>query len=246
MAVVLSARRMARYADKYDPDRAAAFEKLEQGLPPALAEHVERTLDILSKAPRDEHFSGNVRLLTKAWAERRVVTIDYVPAQYDRGAAPRRATVRPYLLEPSLQTHALYLIGFDEERRAIRTFKVERIRTAALTPRTFEPPDPVATTSSLRAAWDIIADQPPVAVVLRFAPRVASRVLEATWHPTQTVAVDPDGSLRWRATVSGTIEIRLWILAWGADVEVLEPLSLREDVAATLQRALTRYEDVRR
>jgi predicted DNA-binding transcriptional regulator YafY len=60
------------------------------------------------------------------------------------------------------------------------------------------------------------------------------------------VAVDPDGSLRWRATVSGTIEIRLWILSWGDDVEVLEPASLRDDVAATLQRALTRYEDVRR
>jgi len=246
MAVVLSARLMARYADKYDPDLAAAFEKLEQGLPPALAEHVERTLDVLSKAPRDEHFSGNVRLLTKAWAERRVVTIDYEPAQYDRGAAPRRATVRPYLLEPSLQTHALYLIGFDEGRDAIRTFKVERIRTAALTPRTFDPPDPATTTSSLRAAWDIIADQEPVTVVLRFAPRVASRVLEATWHPTQTVAVDPNGSLQWRATVSGTIEIRLWILSWGDDVEVLAPVSLRDDVAATLQRALTRYEDVRR
>ena len=35
MAVVLSARLMVRYADKYDPDLAAAFEKLEQGLPPA-------------------------------------------------------------------------------------------------------------------------------------------------------------------------------------------------------------------
>ena len=159
---------------------------------------------------------------------------------------PRRATVRPYLLDPSLQTHALYLMGFDEGRKAIRTFKVERIRTAALTPRTFEPPDPTTTTNSLRAAWDIIADQEPVGIVLRFLPRVASRVLEATWHPTQTVVVDPDGSLLWRATVSGTIEIRLWILAWGDDVEVLEPQSLLEDVAATPQRALTRSEDVRR
>ena len=116
MAVVLSARLMVRYVDKYDPDLAAAFEKLERGLPPPLAEHVERTLDVLSKAPRDERFSENVRLLTKAWAERRVVTFDYAPARYEGGAAPRRATVRPYLLEPSLQTHALYLIGFDEER----------------------------------------------------------------------------------------------------------------------------------
>ena len=161
MAVVLAARLMVRYADKYDPDLAAAFEKLERGLPSPLAEHVERTLDGLSKAPRDERFSANVRLLTKAWAERRVVTIDYTPANYEPGATPRRATVRPYLLEPSLQTHALYLIGFDEERGAIRTFKIERIGTVALTPRTFEPPDPAATTSSLRAAWDIIADQPP-------------------------------------------------------------------------------------
>lgn len=245
MAVVLAARLMVRYADKYDPDLAAAFEKLEQGLPPALAEHVERTLDVLSKAPRDERFSANVRLLTKAWAERRVVIIDYEPAHYDRGAAPRRATVRPYLLEPSLQTHALYLIGFDEERAGLRTFKIERIRTAALTPRTFQPPDPAATTTALRAAWDIIADQEPVEVVLRFTPRVAARVLEATWHPTQSVATEVDGSLRWRATVSGTIEIRLWILAWGNDVEVLAPASLRADVASTLRSAVTRYEDVR-
>jgi proteasome accessory factor B len=241
MAVVISARLMVRYADKYDPDLAAAFEKLERGLPSPLAEHVERTLDGLSKAPRDERFNANVRLLTKAWAERRVVTIDYTPANYEPGAAPRQATVRPYLLEPSLQTHALYLMGFDEERGALRTFKIERIRTAALTPRTFEPPDPATTTSALRAAWDIIADQPPVEIVLRFAPGVASRVLETTWHPTQSVETEVDGSLRWRATVSGTIEIRLWILSWGADVEVVSPAGLRDDVAATLRRALAHY-----
>jgi proteasome accessory factor B len=241
MAVVLSARLMVRYADKYDPDLAAAFEKLERGLPSPLAEHVERTLDGLSKAPRDERFSANVRLLTRAWAERRVVTIDYAPANYEAGAAPRRATVHPYLLEPSLQTHALYLIGFDEARAALRTFKIERIKTVALTPRTFDPPDAASTTTALRAAWDIIADQPPVEVVLRFSPAVASRVLEATWHPTQTVEIQPDDWLRWRATVSGTIEIRLWILSWGDSVEVVSPTSLRDDVAATLRRALANY-----
>src|SRR3954453_11652024 len=241
MAVVLSARLMVRYADKYDPDLAAAFEKLERGLPSPLAGHVERTLDTLSKAPRDERFRRHVRLLTRAWAERRVVTIDYEPANYEGGAAPREATVWPYLLEPSLQTHALYLMGFDETRGALRTFKIERIRSVALTPRTFEPPDAAATTSALRPAWDIIADQPPVAVDLRFAPAVASRVMEATWHPTQTVQAEPDGSLRWRATVSGTSEIRLWILSWGADVEVLEPATLRDDVADTHRRALERY-----
>jgi predicted DNA-binding transcriptional regulator YafY len=42
--------------------------------------------------------------------------------------------------------------------------------------------------------------------------------------------------------VSGMIEIRLWILQWGSDVEVLSPPDLRDDVTDTLRRALARYE----
>jgi predicted DNA-binding transcriptional regulator YafY len=90
-------------------------------------------------------------------------------------------------------------------------------------------------------AWDIIADQDPVDVVVRFAPKVAARVQEARWHPSQSVRVDDDGSLVWRARVAGTIEVRLWVLQWGDDAEVLEPASLRDDVAATHRRAADRY-----
>ena len=242
MAVVLSARLMVRYADKYDPDLAAAFEKLEEVLPRPLAEHVERTLDVLAQHQRDPAFSERVHRLTRAWAERRVVTLDYEPARYVPDATARRAVVRPYLIEPSLQTHALYLIGWDETRDALRTFKVERIRDVALTPRTFELPEGDGVEGALRRAWDIIADQPATEVVLRFSPAVAARVQEATWHPTQKVEVEEDGSLTWRAVVAGTIEIRLWILSWGDDVEVLAPESLRFDVASTHRRAVARYE----
>ena len=224
-----------------DPDLASAFEKLEEVLPRALAEHVARTLDVLSRHPRDERFSRHVHLLTKAWAERRIVALDYEPAHYGPESAPRSARVRPYLIEPSLQTHALYLIGFDETRDAIRTFKIERIRDVALSPETFDPPEAGMIEAMLTHAWDIIADQPEVEVVLRFGSSVAARVQEATWHPTQRVEAQADGSLVWRARVSGTIEIRLWILSWGDEVEVLEPGSLRDDVAATHRRAVARY-----
>ena len=242
MAVVLSARLMVRYADKYDPDLAAAFEKLEAVLPRPLAEFVERTLDILARHARDEAFSERVHRLTRAWAERRVVTLTYEPARYTAEAAAREAVVRPYLIEPSLQTHALYLIGWDETRGGLRTFKIERIRSVSLTPRSFEPPEGGVVEEALRGAWDIIADQPRAEVVLRFDPSVASRVAETTWHADQRVAMTPDGSLEWRATVSGTIEIRLWILSWGDDVEVLTPEALRFDVASTHRRAWERYE----
>jgi predicted DNA-binding transcriptional regulator YafY len=243
MAVVLSARLMVRYADKYDPDLASSFEKLGAVLPPALREHVDRTLDALSRRPTDETFNRHVRLLTQAWAERRVVALDYAPAPYAPEAAPRSARVRPYLIEPSLQTHALYLIGWDETRDGMRTFKIERIRDVSLTPDGFEAPGPEID-GMFERAWDIIADQDPTAVTLRFSPAVSSRVREARWHPTETVEEQPDGSLLWRATVAGEIEIRIWILGWGDDVEVLEPASLRDEVAARLARAADRYRGV--
>ena len=243
MAVFLSARLVTRYADKYEPNLASAFGKIGEALPDALREHVERTLDDLAQRRVDPDFNRHVTDLTRAWAERRVVRFRYQPARYEGTEREARvAEVEPYLLEPSLATHALYLIGLDRTRGAIRTFKVERIVDLALTPDTFEAPEAIALAATLRRAWDIIADQPETEVVLRFEPAVAARVREATWHPSQVVRELGDGSLEWRARIAGTIEIRLWILQWGSDVEVLEPAALRGDVATTLRAALTRYE----
>ena len=93
----------------------------------------------------------------------------------------------------------------------------------------------------LRRGWDIIADQPPTEIILQFSAAVADRVLETTWHPLQRTEKVRDGTLIWRSTVSGVIEIRLWILSWGEDVEVLEPQDLRDQVREILERAIARY-----
>jgi len=242
MAVFLGARLMVRYADKYDPDLGSAFEKLAANLPDTLREHVARSLDVLQDAPLDAGFIDRVRQLTRAWAERRVVEIEYEGAAFEGRPGERSwRTVRPFLIEPSLQTHALYLIGWDEDRAAMRTFKIERIHVVRVTPRSFEPPEEATLERDLRRGWDIIADQPPVEVALRFSPAVADRVSETTWHPLQRTERQGDGSLLWRSTVSGVIEIRLWILSWGEDVEVLEPAELRDQVRDILTRAASQY-----
>jgi predicted DNA-binding transcriptional regulator YafY len=244
MAVFLAARLMVRYADKYDPDLGSAFEKLQENLPGSLREHVARSLDVYQRAPVDPDFIDRVRLLTKAWADRRVVDIEYEGAAYEGKAGEvSHRTVQPWLIEPSLRTHALYLIGWDEGRSGMRTFKIERIRSVSVTPRSFERPEAESLETELGRGWDIIADQEPVEVRLRFSPAVADRVLETRWHPEQHTERQADGSLVWSTTVSGVIEIRLWILEWGDDVEVLSPADLRTDVAARLRRAAAQYAD---
>ena len=123
----------------------------------------------------------------------------------------------------------------------MRTFKIERIRDVRVTPRAFEPPEGASLERDLRRGWDIISDQPPTDIVLQFSATVADRVLETTWHPLQRTEKAADGTLVWRSTVSGVVEIRLWILSWGDDVEVLEPQDLRDQVRDILERAIARY-----
>ena len=89
----------------------------------------------------------------------------------------------------------------------------------------------------LGRAWGVIADQEEVEVELRFDAAIAGLVTETTWHPTERVSAR-SGRLAcvWRARVPGTLEIRRWILQWGAQVEVLAPPELRDEVAATYRR----------
>ena len=241
VAFFFAARLTAQFADRYDPDMGAAFQKLAEILPPVVARHLERTIDVLASRPPDERLTRNLRLLARAWAERRVVELTYDAATYSPGRPPRRSRVHPYLIEASATTRALYLMGYDESRGAVRTFKLQRVLELSIAPETFEPPDPAVVQEGLARAWGVIADQEEVEVELRFDAEIAGLVTETTWHPTELVMRQDDGSVLWRARVPGTLEIRRWILQWGAQVEVLAPPELRDEVAATYRKAAARY-----
>jgi predicted DNA-binding transcriptional regulator YafY len=237
----LAARVLAKASDEHDTELIGAFVKLAQVLPSVLAEHIQATVEAFATTPRNEQFTRVFRVLAEAWAGRRIVEIEYDAGVYDPGRGARRTRVRPWAIEPSALTHALYLIGWDESRKARRTFKVERILSASLTPQTFEPEPGTAPALDMLRAWDVIADEEPVDVVVRFSVAVAKRVAETRWHPSQVLEPQPDGTLIWRGRVAGTREIRIWILGWGADAEVLEPAELRAELAAELRRAVEHY-----
>ena len=101
--------------------------------------------------------------------------------------------------------------------------------SASLTPDTFAPSDEINEARELQRAWDVISDETPADVVVRFSPAVAKRAAETRWHPSQEIEEQGDGSLLWRGRVAGLREIRIWILGWGADVEVLEPARAARD-----------------
>jgi len=87
-----------------------------------------------------------------------------------------------------------------------------------------------------------VMDEVEVEVRLRFSPSAAPRVRESVWHHSQRLADTADGGCELTMRVGGIKEIRSWVLSWGADVEVLAPEALRDEVHAHARRMVEIYE----
>ena len=79
-------------------------------------------------------------------------------------------------------------------------------------------------------------------MLVRFGRQVAQNVAEVTWHKTQQLQFNADGTLDFRVTVSGLNEISWWILGYGDQAEVLEPPELRKMIAERIKRMAKMYE----
>ncbi len=94
----------------------------------------------------------------------------------------------------------------------------------------------------IRAGSWFIEQGEPVRVRLRFAPEAARWVKEAHFHDSQQVEELADGAILFEVTVKGTREITRWILGYGAEVEVLEPESVRQAVAEAGKKMAELYD----
>ncbi|WP_148235726.1 helix-turn-helix transcriptional regulator [Thermaerobacter marianensis] len=168
----------------------------------------------------------------------RVVRLRYYTASRDEET---ERLIEPYHLR--YYEGAWYVAGYCRWRRDVRTFAVDRIREIEVLPETFPPPSPERFSPDVYfgEAWRLQRGAERQRVVVRFRPPQARYVRGRVWHPSQDARDEPDGSLVLSFQVLGTDEIMRWLLQFGAGVEVLEPPSLREAMAAEAEAMLAQY-----
>jgi predicted DNA-binding transcriptional regulator YafY len=242
LTIYIALRRFIRQTSHAPLFFATAIQKIATALRhPSLTQHLgtaTAALDSERGASRSQTEVWN-RLL-QGWYERVRVQIDYQKA---RQSQVETHTFDPYLFEPAVLSHGVYVIGWSHTRGELRTFKIDRIRHVRPTAHYFEPDETIQPDDLLRHAWGVWYGSRLTRVVLRFDADVAARVQETLWHPAQEIRVEPDGSLIWSVQIAGTLELVSWIRGWGHEVEVLEPESLRQEIADSLHRAAQRYKE---
>ena len=244
MALYLATRLLATRMDRRNLHAASALRKLS-GAVEKLAPSISHQMLLSSKALgskdrwEDPVYIRALETLTQALADGKKVRLQHVN---EKSGTVHEYVFSPYFIEPYAIGQSTHVIGAKEPDGKLRTFKIERIEKVDLLSEHYVLPADFSPQELLEDAWGIwFTEEEPLEVVLRFSPAVAGRVKESRWHRSQEIKELENGFLEWRARVSTWKEMLPWIRGWGAEVEVIGPLDLREEIAQEASRMAELY-----
>jgi len=226
MSAFLVLRLALRQTDKENPHIKSTLTKIAALLPPPLAKDIQATIASVKKSVEDPDRTRIFEHVALAWTARRQMKISYQSLRSDE---IKEWLLEPYFVEMTGIGYSSYVIGHAvrEGKQGIITFKLDRIRQAEVLDTSFEIPMDFDISRLLSSSWGVIWGK-ETRVKLKFSSTVSRRVKESIWHPSQHLEDLPDGGVLMTLYVGSILEITPWVRGWGADVEVLEPKSLRE------------------
>ncbi|TAN41722.1 MAG: WYL domain-containing protein [Nitrospirae bacterium] len=137
-----------------------------------------------------------------------------------------------------------HLVAYCTNRKGLRDFVLARIKSVEQTSSNVILPDNLPPVKEyVRHNFGIMQGGKTFAVRLLFAPSVAEWISEQVWHPEQKTIAKKDGSLLMRFPASDHRELKKKILAHGANVVVVSPKSLAEEIKNEIHKMSTIYQD---
>lgn len=175
--------------------------------------------------------------IVKAIENREVLRLYYLPFYEDK---PYFNEVHPYLLKE--HESRWYLVGLNAFKGKVRTYALDRIRD--LQPDTasaYTPPD-FNTGEYFKYSIGIIAPEGTAPLIkLSVQKTQAQYLITRPWHDSQNIIDENEEELVFSFRLHPTYEFRSLVLSLGKDSNILEPLSLREDMKRELELMLKQY-----
>lgn len=218
-----------------------AFRKIRAALSDSVIDYLDRMADRLHStsfgAGDYTHKESIIDQLMIGIEDDRSVFITY---QSQRATEPVTYDVYPY----GITNHfgSLYLIGFHTDAREVRTWKIDRVEDAEFTEFHFQRPNGFSLEKFLAGSFGIYHGREDVRVKVRFSPAVARYVTESRWHESQQMRAQRDGSLIADFRLTATEQIKSWIMGFGRHAVVLQPPSLRDEIAKEISALQVAYE----
>jgi predicted DNA-binding transcriptional regulator YafY len=134
-----------------------------------------------------------------------------------------------------------YLIAWCHKAAGLRMFALDAIEEAALLQEAAKAVPKKQIEELIGRDFGLYSGKDRQWAKLLFSPRQAPWVQAETWHPEQTSETTEDGGYLLVVPYSDPRELILEILRYGPEVQVIEPIDLRREVARRLHAAAALY-----
>jgi len=211
-----------------------------------------RLNSLLSKvSPSAETETGRIRILemgrrtidlpnfspiAEAVLERKRLIFDYKARS--SGLSQRREVSPQRLVH---YRNNWYLDGFCHLRNALRTFALDCMELVGQSNHKCDNINERELNEHLGSSYGIFSGKADKVALLRFSPKIARWISVEIWHPDQQGTFLDNGSYELHLPYNNPTELILDICRYGADIEVVQPKTLRDSVAEALRLAASQY-----
>lgn len=186
---------------------------------------------LMEKVPSSERFLTDI---ISAMRDFRVISLCY---QSFRHPEPFCFNVRPYCVKYFKQRW--YLLGDSD--LGLRIYSLDRFVDMEELEEHFEIPKDFDAEEYFGNYFGVIIGEEPEDVKIRVVPDQVKYFRTLPLHGSQRETVQEDGSSVFSYHIAPTFDFVQEILSHGADVEVLEPIELRERIADNVAEMASRY-----
>ena len=205
----------------------SALKKLSEGL----KDRVLLSLDRLN-TPISFKFSGisNATLETFQLVTRAVAQEQELHFEYKNLGSKRHQKRRTHPIHLCCVENQWYVVCWDLNRNAMRTFALVRMRKLVFPGKRFKRPKDFDIQQHLKDAFGVFVGQSKHKVRVVFDAWAAQLIKEKDWHPAQEIIELDEGRIEFRIELADLFEIERWILSWGSHAKVLGPAKLKHSI----------------
>lgn len=176
--------------------------------------------------------------IIRAIEAKKVLRITYLPFYEDK---PYFNEVHPYLLKE--HGFRWYLVGWNQFKSHVRTYALDRIRNIEEIDSTaFRAPEFSASDYFKYALGIISPPGAPSLIKLAVQKNQAQYLITQPWHDSQNIESEDEDRVIFSFRLHPTYEFKSMVLSLGKDGEILEPLSLRDELSRELQQMIGLYQ----
>lgn len=224
------------YRDSQDEYSQRLFEVLDIYQMLNLNQSLSDFIEFSTRKPTGtEHLSG----LLYAIQNRFQLKISY--KKFDSQDAEIRL-IEPYLLKEF--KNRWYLNAYDTEKKDFRTYGIDRMQYIQILTTKFQFPQKINPKNLYRKSFGIVkaGDAEPQEILLRFTKHQGEYIRTLPLHPSQEILEESEGEMLVRLSIVPTYDFIFELMSMGANLKVLKPKSLADELKTKFQEAAKNYD----